>query len=85
MDSIPPAAWAAIAAVVSGIVGVISGRGGNRADAASQLTGAAVQIINELQEELAQVRVRLEAVEAEVIDCERRYDELKAQVDAREG
>jgi|GEM_PF-4516199 len=84
MDSIPPAAWAAVAALVSGVVGVLSGRGTNKADAASQLTGAAVQIINELQEELAQVRLRLEAIEAEVVDCERRYDELKAQFDSRE-
>ena len=85
MENLSAAAWAAIAAAVSGVVGFLSSRGTNRADAASQLTGAAVQVVNELQEELASVRQRLVALEAEVIDCERRYEELKAQFDAREG
>jgi len=85
MEVLPPAAWAAVAAVVSGVVGVISGRSGNKADAASALTGAAVQVVNELQEEVGRLRDRLAAIEAEVIDCERRYEELKAQFDQSGG
>ena len=80
MDALPPAAWAAIAAAASGVVGIISGRAGSKADAASQLTGAAIQVVNELQEEIEKLRIRLAAVEAEVLDCEHRYEELRSRL-----
>lgn len=56
----------ALIAVVPGIAMLVAGRAKNKADAASALTGAAMQIVNELQDELKRTREELTAVQAEL-------------------
>ena len=81
----PPAAWAAITGVVATIAGFIGTRKKDSADAATRLTDASLSLVNELQEELRSMRTRLEAVEREVRDCERRYEDLLREVHRNGG
>lgn len=51
-----PTIIVAFIAAVPGIAALLAARGKNRADAASTLTGAALQMVNELQEQIRAAR-----------------------------
>lgn len=76
MVDISPSAWAAITAAVGTLIGFLGSRPKNRADAAAALTASAITIVNELQDEVARHRDRIESLELEVHECESRYDVL---------
>ncbi len=81
IESIPPAAWAAVTAAVGGIAGWLSTRGKNEADIAAVHAETSITLLHEMQDENKRLRARLEAVEAEVVACEDRYDLLKDEHD----
>lgn len=81
IESIPPAAWAAVTAAVGGLVGWLSTRGKNEADVSSVLAETSISLLNELRAEDKRMRERLELVEAEVVDCEQRYEILEQKYD----
>jgi hypothetical protein len=85
MQELPPAIWAAITATVGTVIGVLSGRTVRRADAAAALTTSALAIVNELQEEIARLRARLEHLEKVERDYEARVNKLLARIEAAEA
>ena len=85
MWELPPAAWAAITGVVATVAGILGSRKKDSADAATRLTDASLSLVNELQEELRAMRTRLETIEREIRDCERRYEDLLREVHRNGG
>ena len=81
MDDIPPQLWAAITAAVGTALGFVSARPRNRADAASALTKSAVDIVNELQEELKIQRGLSKKLAEEIETCEMRYRVLVGEME----
>lgn len=80
MESWPPQVWAAIVGTVGLLVTAVSKRAPSRADAAATLTGGALQLVNELQEELAVMRRRMTTLEdqqeTERETCDARINQL---------
>ena len=85
MQELPPAVWASITATIGAVIGVLSGRTVRRADAAAALTTSALAIVNELQEDIARLRARLEHLEKVERDYELRVNALLARVEAAEA
>ena len=99
IDAIPASAWAALTAVIGGVIGWITTRSRNKADAAGRLTESAMAFVNEMQEEIHRLQYRLEhvesdnhdkaerlrKVEAEIEDCEQRYGELLNRLNGNNG
>lgn len=97
-DYILPVVVALIAAV-PGIAALVAGRSKNKADAASTLTGAALQMVNELQEqaaisrdvdiqktaEIATLRAELAAVKADLLEQGVVVATMKSKVAHLEG
>ena len=61
----PPQVWAAFVAAAGAIAGWIGKRSTTKADAAAVLTDGALRVVNELQEELGELRMRMAALEGE--------------------
>jgi hypothetical protein len=81
MDDLPPQIWAALTAVVGTVIGVVTARPRNRADAASALTNSAIGIVNELQEELKIQRGLSKKLAEEIESCELRYKVLIGEME----
>ena len=65
MNDWPPQVWAALVALAGTLAGWLGKKSNNRADAASTLTDGALRIVQELQEELRDLRARTAALERE--------------------
>lgn len=72
MDSIPAGAWAALTAIAGALIGWLTSRPKAKADAAGVLTSSALAIVQELQEEVALLRIQ-------VADCQEAYAEVLIQ------
>ena len=80
IESVPPTAWAALTGAIGALAGWVSTKGKNRADAASSLTRAAVDIVNELQEEVARLRTRLDVEMADHGGCRERLTTVERRL-----
>jgi len=81
MDDFPPQLWAAITAAVGTLLGFVSARPRNRADVASALTSSAIDIVNELQEELKIQRGLSKRLAEEIESCELKYKVLIGEME----
>jgi hypothetical protein len=79
IETIPPAAWAAMTAAVGAVAGWWTTRGKNEADIAAVHAETSITLLHEMRDENKRLRERLESVEAEVVDCEERYDRVEIQ------
>lgn len=65
MKDWPPQVWASLVAFSGVLTGWLGRKSNNRADAAAVLTDEALKIVQELQEELASLRLRMAVLEGE--------------------
>ena len=65
MKDWPPQVWASLVAFSGVVAGWLGRKSNNRADAAAVLTDEALKIVQELQEELGILRMRMAALEGE--------------------
>jgi hypothetical protein len=61
----PPQVWASLTAALGVVAGWLGRRPNNKADAAAVLTDGALRIVQELQEELRDLRLRMNLLEGE--------------------
>jgi hypothetical protein len=80
MNEWPPQIWAFFIALVGAVSGWLGRKSNNRADAASVLTDGALRIVQELQEELHLIRLRMSKLEYEQANerewCDARIGQL---------
>lgn len=81
LAEIPPAAWAALTAVIGVVGGWLAKRGPNRADAAATLTNAGVALVNELQEQNGLLRTEIHSLRTENQKLRDEVKDLRVQVD----
>ena len=80
MKEWPPQIWASIVALAGVVAGWLGRKSNNRADAAAVLTDGALKIVQELQEELSTLRIRMAALERKQVKeqdwCDQRINQL---------
>lgn len=76
MKDWPPQLWAFFVALVGAVSGWAGKKSNNRADAAAVLTDGALKIVQELQEELGNLRLRMGGMEQ---TAHRRYAALETE------